>query len=208
MGPARKAAMLLKVKPRSRPSVSLAVRRLVRDLARRLPELAHVRASRILVVAGEARGLSRATIGPAPGALAAHGRRGAAGRGPTLNGKPVLYVMTLRPLWFVASTPEERVATVIHELYHLSARFDGRLHAGRKHSALARHAYDRRIRRLFGRYLEQAGPDALSPFAYRGTVRVRMFVRRSGAGGPGRRGRSRDLAGDLFVGYMPLSGKT
>jgi len=35
--------------------MTLAVKRLMRDVAARVPELAHVRASRILVVAGEAR---------------------------------------------------------------------------------------------------------------------------------------------------------
>ena len=51
----------------ARPNLSRVVRLLIRDIARRLPELAHVRAERVLVVAGEARRRSRATT-PAPDA--------------------------------------------------------------------------------------------------------------------------------------------
>ena len=198
-----------------RPNVTLAVRKLVRDLARRLPELAHVRASRVLVVAGEARGLSRASIGPAPGLrprkmgkpqgkLQRKGSARGAAAHPTVHGKPVLYVMTLRPLWFLASTPEERVATVIHELYHLSSRFDGGLHAGRKHAKISRQRYDRRVRELLGRYLARAPHQVLAPFAHQGAVKVRMFLRRSRASAGRRRPGARELSADLFTGFMPM----
>ncbi|TMA21303.1 MAG: hypothetical protein E6J85_07935, partial [Deltaproteobacteria bacterium] len=47
-----------------RPNATLLCRRIVHDMTRKLSELAHVRASRILFVAGEARRGSRATIRP------------------------------------------------------------------------------------------------------------------------------------------------
>ena len=96
-----------------RLNVTLAVKRLVRDVTVRVPELSHVRASRVLVVAGEARRSSRATIRPAHGAATAKVGRGR----PVIRvkGRRVLYVITLRPLWFLASTPEERIATILHE---------------------------------------------------------------------------------------------
>jgi hypothetical protein len=77
--------------------MTLAVKRLVRDVAERLPALSHVRPSRVLIVAGEARGKSRATIRPAtlPGP---DGRR----RFLRVRGRRMLYVITLRPLWFAA----------------------------------------------------------------------------------------------------------
>src|SRR5512147_1028998 len=105
-----------------------AVKRLIRDLVRRVPELSHVRPSRVLVLAGEARRASRATIrgmqpGPRRPAIVVRGRR-------------ILYVITLRPLWFLDSRPEDRVATVLHELYHASTRFDGTLHRARRHAEL------------------------------------------------------------------------
>jgi predicted metallopeptidase len=182
-----------------RPNMTLAVKRLIRDVAARLPELAHVRASRILVVAGAARGASRASIRPATVG------RGARRRRPFLRvrGRRMLYVITLRPLWFAASTPEERVATLLHEIYHASGRFDGSLHAGRRHAALPRGRYDRRIQTLLGRYLARAPEEILAPFAREGIVKVRMWLRLPRAG----RTRAPDLVDvdeHLFYGYMPL----
>jgi len=172
-----------------RLNVTLAVKRLVRDAAARLPELAHVEASHILVVAGEARRASRATIRPVgPG-------RGEGG-GPDrprirVRGRDILYVITLRPLWFLDSTPEERIGTVLHELWHVSTRFDGRLHRGRRHDALPAGAFERRVRRLRHRYLAEAPGELTAPFAHHGLARARMWLERPAAarrdGGPARR---------------------
>jgi predicted metallopeptidase len=150
-----------------------AVKRLIRDMARRLPELSHVRPSRVLVVAGEARRTSRATI---RGLQRGPGRPGVA-----VRGRRIRYVVTLRPLWFLDSTPEERVATVLHELYHASLRFDGSLHRARRHAELGPAAYGRRVAALLQRYLA-AAPDAiLAPFAFSGVVRARMWLERPNA---------------------------
>jgi len=162
----------------ARLNMTLAVKRLIRDAALRIPELAHVRASRILVVAGEARRSSRATIRPAFGSGRSPGRRGPAIQ---VKGREIYYVITLRPLWFRASTPEERVRTVLHELYHASTRFDGTLHRGRRHEALPQSAYARRIDRLASRYLEDAPPAIVAPFSHRGLVRARMWLERPSA---------------------------
>jgi predicted metallopeptidase len=177
--------------------MTLAVRRLIRDAAERLPELAHVRASRVLVVAGAAQGSSRASIRPATvGSPSKRPRRFI-----RLRGRRVLYVMTLRPMWFAASTPEERVATVLHELYHISTRFDGSLHRGRRHARLPRSRYDLQIRALLGRYLARAPHDVVAPFAREGIVKVRMWLRAPRA----RRARGLvDADQDLFYGFMPM----
>jgi predicted metallopeptidase len=181
--------MLATVKRRL--NVTLAVRRLVRDVAARVPELAHVRASRVLVVAGEARRTSPAPRLPAH-FPAARPRPGAATK-PAIRvkGRRILYVITLRPLWFLASTPEERIATILHELYHASTRFDGTLHRGRRHSRLPRAAYNRKIRALLRRYLADAPEEILAPFRHEGVVRARMWLERPGplreGGGAGRR---------------------
>ena len=160
-----------------RLNVTRAVKRLIRDAAARLPELSHVRPSRVLVVAGEARRSSRATIWPA------HGGGGARGSGhgrPAIRvkGREILYVITLRPLWFRDSTPEERVRTVLHELYHASTRFDGTLHRGRRHERLPQSAYARRIEELASRYLAEVPGEILAPFSHRGLVRARMWLER------------------------------
>ena len=149
----------------ARLNVTLAVKRLIRDAAARLPELAHVRASRVLVVAGEARRSSRATLWPAHGSSRTVGS-GRARPAVRVKGREILYVITLRPLWFRDSTAEERVRTVLHELYHASTRFDGTLHRGRRHEQLPQSAYARRIDGLTQRYLAAApheNPRALLP---------------------------------------------
>jgi predicted metallopeptidase len=163
-----------------RTNLTLAVKRLVRDAAAMLPELAHVRPAAILVVAGEARRASRATIRPAVGPR----RKGAPVR-PVIRvkGRTILYVITLRPLWFLASTPEERIATVLHELYHASKRFDGTLHRGRRHANLPKAEFDRKVRGLLRRYLAVAPPEVVAPFAANGTARARMWLERP-AGAP------------------------
>jgi predicted metallopeptidase len=158
---------------RHRLNLTLAVKRLVRDAAARLPELAHVDPARLLVVAGEARRASRATIRPLePGA------RG--GRAPRVlvRGREIRYVITLRPLWFLESTPEGRVETVLHELWHASTRFDGRLHRGRRHAALPAAAFRRRVRALRDRYLAAAPAEVVAPFAHHGLARARMWLER------------------------------
>ncbi len=179
--------------------MTLAVKRLMRDVAARVPELGHVRPTRVLVVAGEARGTSRATIRPAH---LGPGRDGARRAFIRVRGRRMLYVITLRPLWFAASTADERVATVLHELYHASARFDGSLHQGRRHHALPRATYDRTIRGLLERYLAEAPEDVLAPFRAEGIVRVTMWLRvpRPEEGGA----RALDVAEHLVQGFMPL----
>ncbi|GEJ59537.1 hypothetical protein AMYX_42780 [Anaeromyxobacter diazotrophicus] len=179
--------------------MTLAVKRLIRDLAGRLPELAHVEASRVLVVAGEARGSSRATIrGGQLGPPRAGGKR----RFLRLRGRDLRYVITLRPLWFLASTAEERVATLLHELYHASIRFDGSLHRERRHARLPRARYDRHVQELLRRYLAAAPPELVAPFSGEGVVKIRMWLRGPRAGRV--RGAGRDAGPLLFHGYMPL----
>lgn len=194
--------------PVQRPNVTLAVKRLVRDLAARVPELSHVRASRVLVVAGEARRASRATIRPAHFGET-RGRTGTGARMKPLirvKGKKILYVITLRPLWFLDSTPRERIATIVHELYHASTRFDGTLHRGRLHSRLPLAEYDRRIRGLVDQYLAVAPADAATPFAAHGLVRARMWLERpSGFYRAGEyRGRRVYTERQLFLGVVQM----
>lgn len=167
----------------ARLNVTLAVKRLVRDLAARLPELAHVRASRVLVVAGEARRASRATIRPAHYGDT-RGRAGAGARRKPLirvKERKMLYVITLRPLWFLRSTPRDRISTIVHELYHASKRFDGTLHRGRRHGRLPLAAYDRKVRAMVRRYLSTAPEEVVAPFAAHGLVRARMWLERPAA---------------------------
>jgi hypothetical protein len=206
----RQGALGYRCRVALRPNMTLAVKRLIRDAARRLPELSHIRASRMLVVAGEARRNSRATIRPAH-FRETRRRSGGGGREKPLvqvRGRKILYVVTLRPLWFVDSTPEERIDTILHELYHVSPRFDGTLHRSRRHSELPSAPYNRRIRGLRDRYLAQAPREVVAPFAHAGVVKVRMWLER-----PGGSYRVGEYTGrrvytekQLFHGLMPMRG--
>src|SRR5437588_2256835 len=113
-------------------------------MARKLADFSHVKASRILFVAGEARRGSRATIPPLAGSRI------------SLKGKRALYCVTLRPKFFRSSTPEQRVETLLHELLHVSAEFDGKLHAGRRHSSISRGRFEALLRPLVKTYLSGA----------------------------------------------------
>ena len=164
----------------NRPNLNKALRALIRDISRKMPEFAHVRASRIVVVAGEARRASRGTVKP----LCFRGGRctdRSGRRKPVirLKGKRMLYCITLRPLFFLASTPRGRIQTVMHELFHMSRRFDGTLHAGRRHSVLGKEFYVR-FKPLVDRYLSQCPPELLAAFAHSGEARVLQWRERPG----------------------------
>ncbi len=158
-----------------RPNVSRAVRQLIRDVARRLPELAHVRADRIVVVAGEARRASRATVRPM---RFPHGEREKGGRrkpSMTFRGHDVLYVITLRPLFFRTGNAEKRVETVLHELLHIAPAFDGTLDPTRRHNASG-DGFEEALRPLVKRYLADCPAEVIERLAFDGDVLVRQWL--------------------------------
>lgn len=163
---------------RRRPNLNDAIRALLEDVRERMPEFAHVQPSRVLVVAGEARRASRGTVKPLTFAggktLDARGRRKPLVK---VHGRKMLYCITLRPLFFRASTPETRVGTVLHELYHTSNAFDGTLDEGRRHARLGPE-FSRKLRPLVRRYLRHCPPELLAPFAYDGEVRIFQWLER------------------------------
>jgi hypothetical protein len=162
----------------TRPNLSRLVRQLIRDIARRIPELRHARAENILVVAGEARRASRATIRPMrfPNGRRLNAETGVRKPRVTFRGHDILYVMILRPLFFRNSTPEKRVETVVHEIFHVSRAFDGTLDPARRHSALRRTAFEHALRPLVKRYLAVCPADTLAKLSTNGDVRVRQWL--------------------------------
>jgi predicted metallopeptidase len=157
-----------------RTNITRVVRAIVQDAAAKLPELAHIRASRVLVVAGEARRASWATIRPLgpPG----DGRLRPVVR---VKGKQMLYVITLRPRFFRSATLHKRVETILHELFHISKRFDGTLHRGRLHSRLASR-FERRLAPLVSRYLKLIPDELRQALSAHGTVAARQWLERPG----------------------------
>ncbi len=150
-----------------RPNATLLCRRIAADMARKLPELKHVKPSRILFVAGEARRGSRATIRPL-----------AQGARVSVKGRRALYCVTLRPKFFRSSTPEQRVETLLHELLHISDKFDGRLHPERRHAGMPKGRFEALLRPLVRRYLAEADTALLGGLAHDGEMIARQWLER------------------------------
>ncbi|WP_373048895.1 hypothetical protein [Vulgatibacter sp.] len=182
-----------------RPNLGTTIKAVMRDVARKLPEFAHVDASRILVVAGEARRASRATVRPLAFAdsrdrLSTDRKR--AKPVVQIAGRRMLYVVSFRPMFFLRSTPEKRVETILHELFHMSTRFDGTLHRGRRHAKLPGRAFQEAFGPLVDRYLPQCPQQLLQALAFDGEVIMRHWLERPApfhhvdeAGMPTRQGR-------------------
>ncbi len=164
--------------PRRRPNLNKAVRALLEDIRRSMEEFAHIRPSRILVVAGEARRASRGTVKPLALGPPPHGTR----RKPTVRvrGRRMLYCITLRPLFFRSSTPQARVGTILHELFHIAPEFDGTLDLAHRHAQMGG-GFARALRPIVRRYLNRCPPEVLAPFAYDGEVQVQHWLERPAA---------------------------
>ena len=172
--------MLSQAKPVPKAALDLnrAIHDLLTDVSIQMREFSHVQPARILVVAGEARRASRGSVKPL--AFVGGKSRDATGlRKPVVkvHGRRMLYCITLRPLFFRASTPEARIETLLHELFHVSATFDGTLDPTRRHACIGA-AFRNSFRPLVRRYLRRCPPDVLAPFAHRGPVRVLQWLER------------------------------
>ncbi len=154
-------------------NVTRIVRAVVQDAARKLPEFAHIKATRVLVVAGEARRASWASVRPL-------GKGAGAGRPVVrVRGRQMLYLITLRPRFFRGATPEKRTETILHEMFHISGRFDGTLHTGRRHASL-KGRFERRLGPLVERYLEMMDPALYEALSMSGLALARQWLERPG----------------------------
>jgi hypothetical protein len=192
--------------PLKRPDFNLAVRALIEHVSTTMPEFAHLVPKRVLVVAGEARRASRGTVKPL--SFAKGKRHDAFGRRKPLvkvNGVRMLYCVTLRPLYFRASTPRARVATLLHELFHISRKFDGTLDRARRHSRLGA-KFDARFSPLEKRLWASLPEALLAEFSHDGEVRVLQWLERPTAWLPGERGSGRRVYTEahLFPGIMRM----
>lgn len=113
-----------------------AFQALIADLAAAHPRaLGHLEPRSILVIAGAARGEARASIRP----LTFGGRPPQRVRGEyqkpriEVGGHEILYELCLRPRYFLGSSRAERLLIFLHELWHISPRFDGTLAEERRH---------------------------------------------------------------------------
>ena len=149
---------------------------LCRDVGRRVPELAHLDPDRILFAlsrsrAGGSHGLY-ARIVPlrfADGAQEWQRRRGRyreTWRLPQIihEGQEVLYLIQVLVPRFLRLSHREKLATLFHELYHVSPRFDGDLRRfpGRNYAhGHSRKVFQQQVDGLLDLYLAGAPDPAL-----------------------------------------------
>ncbi|HWV38168.1 MAG TPA: hypothetical protein VN033_06780 [Vulgatibacter sp.] len=166
---------------RRRPNLGIAIKAIMRDAARRIPDLSAVDPSRILIVAGEARRASRATVRPLRFAcsgdrISADGKR--AKPVVQIRGRRMLYVVTFRPRFFLRSSPEKRVETILHELWHISPTFDGTLYHDRRHASLPGSLFRDQFRPVVECYLAQMPASLLEGLSHDGEVIMRQWIER------------------------------
>jgi hypothetical protein len=153
--------------------LSAACARLCQDLCLRLPELAHIDNGRLLFCLSRSRALGTAgvyaRIAPlrfADGLATIDRRRGRyreTYRMPPLHhdGRDILYLIYLLVPRFLRLSFQQKLCTIIHELYHVSPAFDGDIRRlpGRNfaHGA-SRRRFNERIDQLCAAYLA-TGPD-------------------------------------------------
>ena len=162
--------------------LSAAMDNLCADLCHRLPELRHIEPDRVLF------SLSRSRAGGTHGVYARiaplrfcngqressrrRGRYQETFRMPRLlhDGREILYLITLMVPRFLRLPFEQKLMTVIHELYHISEAFDGdiRRFAGRNFAhGHSREAYNRIIHTLMQSYLDtNPDPALLHPLQF------------------------------------------
>ena len=149
---------------------TLHVRRLCDDMVARLPELAHIDMSRVAVCFCQTRkavphGIF-ASLTPLrfkDGAATAlrRGRPHVIQRVCDLTGREMLYVLSVYLPRFQNLDFREKLITVLHELWHISPRFNGdiRRHEGRYHAHTHSQAeYDDQMGRLADAWLAQSPP--------------------------------------------------
>jgi hypothetical protein len=182
-----------------------AVFALMQDVARTMPEFAHIVPARILVVAGEARRASRGTVKPL---TFQNGKStDVLGRKKPIvrwRGKRMLYSITLRPLFFRKSTPQSRIGTLLHELYHISSKFDGTLDELRRHSSAGKE-FSQKLRPLLRRYLRHCPAPLWEVFNCEGEVRILQWLEKPSAQYiPGSRMRRVYTEKQLFLGTVRM----
>lgn len=201
----------MKVSTKSRrPDFTQGVNALIRHVAIAHREFAHLDATRILVVAGEARRASRGTARPL--AFSGGKRTDSLGRKKPLvklYGRRILYSITLRPLFFRRSTPRQRIATVLHELFHISRHFDGTLDHQRRHQA-AGEGFEVEFAPIERRVWRALPPELIAPFAWDGEVRVLQWLEKPQSWLPGERTSHRTVYTEkhLFEGIVRMKTKS
>jgi hypothetical protein len=166
---------------RGRPILDPLLSALVSELAEIAPRaLGHADPSRILFVFGAARREARASIRPLTFGFEKRVSPDKRWRKPmiAIEGREMLYEICLRPRYFLESTPAIRLRTIVHELLHISPRFDGTLDPLRRHEKGSRDFDDEvdAIATLWERSSEDRKTRAM--IALLGEARLRAWTSR------------------------------
>ncbi len=153
-----------------------AMRSLCEDMTSRLPELRHIDLTRIAVSLSKTRkNVSHgiyASLTPLrfeAGAKTTHRRGRRYGVQPVVDatGREYLYILSFYLPRFMNTSLEEKLSTVVHELWHISPDFDGdlRRHEGRCYAhGPSQRVYDAKMDRLAQAWLALDPPSQLYDF--------------------------------------------
>ena len=153
------------------------MRLLSADMVARLPELAHVDLDRVAIGFSQTRTTAshglHAAITPMRFERGALVTRRAGGQALTVermfdpSGREILYIISFYLPRFLNEPLSEKLATTLHELWHISPRFDGdlRRYRGRCYAhGPSQAAYDATIERLLKKWHSLNPPDHLYTF--------------------------------------------
>ena len=153
-----------------------AMRPLCRDMVTRLSELSHIDLDRVAISLSRARQRSvyglYASLTPlrfesGRSRSKMHGRTYGVQSIRNSDGEEFLYILSFYLPRFLDSALEEKLSTILHELWHISPQFDGdlRRHEGRCYAhGPSQQAYDAHMDRLAQRWLSLDPPSALYEF--------------------------------------------
>ncbi len=154
----------------------LAIRRICDDMIVRLPELAHIDMTRVVV------GFSQTRNGAMHGLFASLTPLRFSGGAPTAmrrgrphtiesvvgpGGREMLYILNFYLPRFQNLDVRDKLITILHELWHISPDFNGdiRRHAGRYHShSHSQKEYDQQMGLLADRWLAESPPGEVWEF--------------------------------------------
>ncbi len=169
---------------------TLHMRLLCEDMVLRLAELRHIDMQRVMVGFASARRRGTtgvyATLSPLRfhgGQLYTYHRRRRWGRVRLCDaeGREILYILTFYLPRFLELSLPEKLLTVVHELWHISPRFDGDIRrlAGRCYAhGASKKKYDAKVQNLLDKWLALNPPESLYDFLW---LNFRELVQRHGA---------------------------
>jgi hypothetical protein len=152
------------------------MRRLCGDMVRRLPELGHVELARVAISFAQTRkavehglyaSLTPLRFAEGKRETVRHGRKWTVQRVVDGDGQEMLYLLSFYLPRFLDQPFRHKLTTVVHELWHISPRFDGDLRRFRgrcyAHSG-SQKRYDALAEQLVDRWLSREPPASVYNF--------------------------------------------